>query len=76
MHLLVSVSSAAEAAAALAGGADLVDAKDPSAGALGAVSDGALRGIVAAVSGARPVSAALGDARDEAGAAARADRKS
>jgi uncharacterized protein (UPF0264 family) len=66
MRLLVSVASAAEALAALAGGADLIDAKDPLAGALGAVSAEALREIDAAVGGARPLSAALGDAADEA----------
>jgi (5-formylfuran-3-yl)methyl phosphate synthase len=65
MHLLVSVTSADDAAAALAGGADLVDAKDPAAGALGAVSIEQFRRIVAAVAGARPVTAALGDAADE-----------
>ena len=65
MHLLVSVTSAVEASAALAGGADLVDAKDPAAGALGAVSIEQFRRIVAAVAGARPVTAALGDAADE-----------
>jgi uncharacterized protein (UPF0264 family) len=65
MHLLVSVTSAVDAAAALAGGADLVDAKDPAAGALGAVSIEQFRRIVAAVAGARPVTAALGDAADE-----------
>ena len=37
MHLLVSVRNAEEAAAALAGGADVIDAKDPAAGALGPV---------------------------------------
>jgi uncharacterized protein (UPF0264 family) len=65
MHLLVSVTSAVEASAALAGGADLVDAKDPAAGALGAVSIEQFRRIVAAVAGARPATAALGDAADE-----------
>jgi uncharacterized protein (UPF0264 family) len=65
MHLLVSVTSAVDAAAALAGGADLIDAKDPAAGALGAVSIEQFRRIVAAVAGARPVTAALGDAADE-----------
>ena len=35
MHLLVSVRSAEEAAAALEGGADVIDAKDPDNGALG-----------------------------------------
>src|SRR3989442_5255876 len=66
MRLLVSVSSAAEASAALAGGADVIDAKEPLAGALGAVSMEVLREIHAAVAGARIVTAALGDAADEA----------
>ena len=66
MRLLVSVKNAEEAIAALAGGADLIDAKDPAAGALGAVSLGVLRDIHSTVAGLRPVSAALGDAIDEA----------
>jgi uncharacterized protein (UPF0264 family)/aspartokinase-like uncharacterized kinase len=66
MQLLVSVASGVEAKAALDGGADIVDAKDPLAGALGAVSPDTLHEIVAAVDGARPVTAALGDASDEA----------
>ena len=66
MRLLVSVARAAEAAAALAGGADVIDAKDPHAGALGPVSVPVLREIYAAVGGVQPVSAALGDAADEA----------
>jgi uncharacterized protein (UPF0264 family) len=65
MRLLVSVASSVEAVAALAGGADVVDAKDPDAGALGAVSVEVLRDIHAAVGTERPVSAALGDASDE-----------
>ncbi len=65
MRLLVSVRDAAEARAALAGGADVIDAKDPSAGALGAVGPAALAAIVAAVGRARPVSAALGDLGDD-----------
>ena len=64
MRLLVSVANAEEAATALAGGADIIDAKDPLTGALGAVSLATLRSIVAAVGGARPVTAALGDASD------------
>jgi len=66
MQLLVSVRSAAEAAAAIAGGADIVDAKEPHAGALGAVSIEVLREIAAAVDRDVPVSAAIGDAVDEA----------
>jgi uncharacterized protein (UPF0264 family) len=64
MRLLVSVASAEEALAALAGGADVIDAKDPIAGALGAVSVQVLRDIDAAIGGVRPISAALGDASD------------
>jgi (5-formylfuran-3-yl)methyl phosphate synthase len=66
MRLLVSVRRAEEALAALAGGADIVDAKEPDAGALGAVSIDDLRAIVAAVRGATLVTAALGDAADAA----------
>jgi uncharacterized protein (UPF0264 family) len=65
MRLLVSVATEADAAAALAGGADVIDAKDPLAGALGAVSSATFRAIHACVGGVRPVSAALGDAVDE-----------
>src|SRR5262245_53589015 len=66
MQLLVSVANGAEASAALAGGADIIDAKNPRAGALGAVSLDRLSEIHAAVGGARPVTAAIGDASDEA----------
>jgi uncharacterized protein (UPF0264 family) len=66
MRLLVSVANAADAAAALAGGADFIDAKDPRTGALGAVSLGVLHEIRATVGTARPVTAAIGDATDEA----------
>ncbi len=65
MRLLVSVANAAEASAALDGGADLIDAKDPTAGALGAVLPQVFLDIHACVSGERPVTAALGDAADE-----------
>jgi uncharacterized protein (UPF0264 family) len=66
MQLLVSVTSAMDAVAAVTGGADLIDAKDPAAGALGAVSLDRFREVAAAVRGARLLSAALGDAGDEA----------
>lgn len=66
MQLLVSVVNAHEARTALLGGADLIDAKDPQRGALGAVTPRVLRSIYAAVHPRRPVSAALGDAGDEA----------
>lgn len=66
MRLLVSVADAEEAEAAVEGGADIIDAKDPGAGPLGAVSLPALHDILRAVDGRRPVTAALGDAREEA----------
>jgi len=65
MKLLVSVRSASEARAALAGGADIIDAKDPDRGALGPVELSTLREIIACVDGRVPVTAALGEADDE-----------
>src|SRR5437867_13145054 len=65
MHLLISVAGPAEARAALRGGADVIDAKDPRRGALGPVPLHRLAAIRAAVAGARPLSAALGDAASE-----------
>jgi len=65
MRLLVSVANREEAVAARAGGADIIDAKDPARGPLGAVSIAVLREIHAASGGTRPVTAALGDAGDE-----------
>lgn len=62
MQLLVSVASAADAAEALAGGAHIIDAKDPAAGAIGAVPAPVLRAIRQRVGDGRPLSAALGDA--------------
>jgi uncharacterized protein (UPF0264 family) len=65
MQLLVSVADAAEAVNAVAGGADVIDAKDAAAGPLGPVTVDVLMQIHAQVAGSRPVSAALGDATDE-----------
>jgi uncharacterized protein (UPF0264 family) len=65
MQLLVSVANATEARDAVDGGADLIDAKNPAKGALGAVSLSTLRQIQLAVANRRVVSAALGDADDE-----------
>jgi hypothetical protein len=55
-----------DASAALEGGADIIDAKEPASGALGAVTLDEFREIHALVAGTRPVTAALGDAVDEA----------
>src|SRR2546426_6346034 len=65
MQLLISVAGPAEARAALRGGADVIDAKDPRRGALGPVSVQRLAAIRAAVAGARPLSAPGGDAPSE-----------
>ncbi len=61
MNLLISVTTATEAQAALDGGADIIDIKNPAEGALGAARVEALAGVCAVVAGHRPVSAALGD---------------
>jgi hypothetical protein len=60
-RLLVSVRSAAEAEAALAGGADVIDVKEPANGSLGRAADRTIAEVVALVAGRRPVSAALGE---------------
>lgn len=64
MRLLVSVRDAAEAREALAGGADVLDAKEPTAGALGAVPAPVLATIAAAVPASVALSVALGEQRD------------
>jgi uncharacterized protein (UPF0264 family) len=61
VRLLVSVVSAEEARRALAGGADIIDVKDPGEGALGAPSPKILSEVVRVVGDAAPVSVALGD---------------
>jgi (5-formylfuran-3-yl)methyl phosphate synthase len=65
MRLLVSVASALETAAALEGAADFIDAKNPFTGAIAPVAPDVLREIRTRVAGARPITAALGDACDE-----------
>jgi hypothetical protein len=59
--LLVSVRNAAEALAALAGGADVIDVKEPDRGPLGAADASTLAAVVRAVAGRLPVTAALGE---------------
>ena len=61
MRLLVSVRTAAEVAAGAGGGADIIDAKEPAAGSLGAVTPDVLREIAALVPAGVPLSVALGD---------------
>ena len=62
MRLLVSVLGPDEAMVALAGGADIVDVKDPAGGALGAAGPATLRALRAIVTLPAKLSAALGDA--------------
>ena len=59
--MLASVRSAAEAELALEGGADLIDLKEPSQGALGALNLRDVASIIEAVGGRKPVSAVTGD---------------
>ena len=63
MKLLVSVVSAEEARRALAGGADIIDVKDPREGPLGVPAPRVLSEVVEVVGAAAPVSVALGDLR-------------
>jgi uncharacterized protein (UPF0264 family) len=64
VRLLVSVVSASEATRAVAGGADIIDVKDPGEGALGAPAPHVVSEVVEVVGGAAPVSVALGDLPD------------
>jgi uncharacterized protein (UPF0264 family) len=59
--LLVSVRSGKEARWALAGGASIIDVKDPDRGSLGRASLAAWREVRAAVGSAAPISVALGE---------------
>jgi (5-formylfuran-3-yl)methyl phosphate synthase len=64
MRLLVSVRSGEEVAAALAGGADIIDAKEPARGSLGAVTPAVLSAIAGHTPAWVPLSVALGDCND------------
>ena len=59
--MLASVRTLDEAMMAFNGGADLIDLKEPSRGALGALDHAAVRVCVRAIGGRRPVSATIGD---------------
>ena len=71
-RLLASVATLAEVDLALAAGADLIDLKDPEAGALGAWPRAQLTQAVERVAGRRPVSATVGDLPPDASAMAAA----
>lgn len=70
MHLLVSVTSAAEARDALDGGADIVDVKNPSEGALGAPVPQTIERVRSVVPPHVPLSVAIGDMPSLPGTAA------
>ena len=61
MKLLVSVTDAAEARLAVAGGVDIVDVKNPAEGSLGAPAPGVIAQVRDALPAGLPLSAALGD---------------
>jgi uncharacterized protein (UPF0264 family) len=65
-QLLVSVRCAAEAEAALKGGAHVIDIKEPLRGPLGRADDAVITAVLARVGGRRPVSAAMGELADQA----------
>jgi uncharacterized protein (UPF0264 family) len=71
--LLVSVRSPEEADAALAGGAAVIDVKEPANGALGRATDARIAEIVERVGSRRPVSAALGEWCETTGTGLRLD---
>jgi len=61
MRLLVSVRSAEEVGAAVDGGAEIIDAKEPTRGSLGAVDVAELERIADVLPDGMPLSVALGD---------------
>ncbi len=67
---MISVISAEEALEAIAGGAHILDVKNPSEGSLGAQSPSVIRKIKRITAGRLPVSAAIGDMPNFPGTAA------
>jgi (5-formylfuran-3-yl)methyl phosphate synthase len=65
--MLASVTNQAEAEAVWAGGADIIDLKDPSKGALGALDTSVAARIIRSIGKRRPISAAAGTAGDAPG---------
>jgi len=60
-QLLISVTNIEEAQLALAHGADIIDLKDPSQGALGALPLPTIAAVMTLVNAQKPVSATIGD---------------
>ena len=71
-RMLASVADAGEALRALAGGADIIDLKDPARGALAGVDPATVQDTVARIAGRRPVSAVAGEGPMDVAEAARA----
>jgi uncharacterized protein (UPF0264 family) len=61
MKLMISVRNEVEAAIAVAGGADIIDVKNPAEGSLGAQQPDVIIAIARSVPAAIPVSASIGD---------------
>jgi (5-formylfuran-3-yl)methyl phosphate synthase len=59
--LIISVRTSAEAEVAIAGGATLLDVKEPRAGSLGRASDQTIESVLECAAGRLPVSAAMGE---------------
>lgn len=72
-QLLVSVRTAREAAAALCGGADIIDVKEPVRGPLGMADVAVINEVACSVSNRVPVSAALGEVSEWLSRAGAAD---
>ncbi len=70
MKLLVSPINSEEAIAALKGGADIIDVKNPKEGSLGANFPGVIKEVKETVGNQKPISAALGDFNYKPGTAA------
>jgi len=70
MRLMISVLSAEEALEAIAGGAQILDVKNPSEGSLGAQSPSVIREIKKIAAGRLQISAAIGDMPNLPGTAA------
>ena len=69
MRLLVSPMNLEEARAAMAGGADILDVKNPKEGSLGANFPWAIREVAKLAEGRVPVSATIGDLEYKPGTA-------
>lgn len=74
-RFLASIAAVHELPPVLKGGADLIDVKDPTTGALGAADLDTIGAIVRAVAGQRRVSATLGDLAMEPASLVKATRR-